>query len=77
MTTNKWNIYKLTLTVLHDRKTCIDWLINEELLPRSRNCPICKKPMILDVIGHPSGRFRCQKMHTPERIISQPLVKNT
>ena len=77
MTTSYWNIYRLATDVLKDSETCIEWLMEQELLPRSRNCPKCKKEMKLEIGIHGWGRFRCRKKHSSGGPVERQLTQNT
>lgn len=55
------NFRKLTLEVMKDRDTCIEWLLNHGLLTRTKNCRKCGGPMKLEVGINGWGRLRCRK----------------
>ncbi len=57
-----WNIYRLTLRVLKDRDTCLEWCREQELLPKEKNCQKCKRKMTFDP-DRGLGRFRCRYNH--------------
>lgn len=56
------NILKLARNQLKDRETCVEWLKDLELIPRSKKCPRCKKEMKWRARGT-FGQFRCRGKH--------------
>ena len=79
MSVNHWNLYRLINNVLKDRVTCIEWLMEQGLLPKSRNCPKCKKSMKVDIVKSRQGmgRFRCQRRHASGNPIELQISKGT
>ncbi len=71
-----WNIYRLTLRVLKDRDTCLEWCREQELLPREKNCHKCNRKMTFDP-DRGLGRFRCRYDHRGRGTIEISATKET
>jgi transposase-like protein len=73
------NLIELGQTHLRDKASCIEWLMNLELIPRERKCPKCKKQMAIDKTtdGHGLGRFRCNRKHASGNIIEKQIAEGT
>lgn len=71
-----WNIYRLSLEVLKDRDTCLEWCRQRELILREKMCSKCNKKMTFQS-DHGLGRFRCRRDHSGKGEINVSAVSNT
>jgi hypothetical protein len=71
-----WNIFRLTLRVLKDRDTCLEWCREQELLPREKNCHKCNRKMTFDP-DRGLRRFRCRYDHRGRGTIEISAAKGT
>jgi len=55
----KWHLEDF-LRLLHDKKTLIDWLIEEELIAKMQVCQCCGSELKLINCNNRSDRYKCR-----------------